>query len=62
MQPDLSVKELATQVGVHPFTVWRWARSGKLPGAYQTLGGLWRFTPKALDAIRGGRFNTRTQP
>lgn len=56
---DLSAKEFALTVNVHPFTAIRWARTGRLAGAYQTLGGHWRFTELSLFTIREGRFNTR---
>ena len=52
MSSDLTVKELAHLVGVHPATVRRLARAGRLPGAYK-VGNLWPFAREAIQELRG---------
>jgi excisionase family DNA binding protein len=53
----LSVSELAEHLNVHAVTIYRWLRSGDLPGF--KVGRVWRFD---LDLVTGwmdgGRFST----
>jgi len=46
----LTVDEAAKMLKIHPETVRRLAREGKLPGAYR-VGGQWRFDPGCLKPI-----------
>lgn len=39
---DLSPEDVGRLVGVHPDTVKRWAKAGKIPGV-KLPGGWWRF-------------------
>jgi excisionase family DNA binding protein len=49
MNPNaLSPEEAADLVGVDVSTLKRWARAGKVPGAWQTPGGWWKFTRAGL--------------
>ncbi len=43
----MTVKEVAKYLDVHPMTLYRLAREGKIP-AFK-IGGQWRFQKKALD-------------
>jgi excisionase family DNA binding protein len=51
--PMLTLQEVADLMGVHPNTVHRWIRLGKLKG-YQAGGrkGVWRFHVNDLRALR----------
>ncbi|MFO7958728.1 MAG: helix-turn-helix domain-containing protein [Candidatus Brocadiia bacterium] len=52
MKPDLTVQNVAELMGVHPETVRRLARAGRLSGAYK-IGRQWRFAREAIERIRG---------
>jgi excisionase family DNA binding protein len=52
MTQDYSVRQLADLVGVHPDTLRRLARAGRLPGAYR-VGTRWRFAYEAIEELRG---------
>ncbi len=52
MKPDLTVYDVAKLMGVHPATVRRLTRAGRLPGAYK-VGHLWRFAREAIQELRG---------
>jgi len=52
MKPDLTVQDVAKLTGVHPATVRRLARAGRLPGAYK-MGSRWRFAREAIEELRG---------
>lgn len=43
--------EVAELLGVHVKTVYRWFRSGALPGA--KVGGTWRISAVALERLVG---------
>lgn len=43
----MTVKEVAKYLDVHPMTLYRLAREGRIP-AFK-IGGQWRFQKKALD-------------
>ena len=43
----LTAQEVATYLRVHPYTVKRLARAGKLPGF--KVGGQWRFKKKSIE-------------
>jgi excisionase family DNA binding protein len=48
----LSLSKVAEMFGVHPKTVTRWARSGKLPAGHRTLGGHRRwYEDEILEAL-----------
>lgn len=47
---DLSPKEAAELVGVHEYTLKRWAADGKVR-AFRTPGGWWRFRSSDIDAL-----------
>jgi excisionase family DNA binding protein len=53
--PDvLTAGELAKLMRVHPFTVTRLARQGRIKGAFR-MGGVWRFpTRKILEWMQSG--------
>lgn len=53
MQDDgysLSARAAGVYVAVHPETIKRWARSGRLPSV-KTPGGQFRFRRSDLDAV-----------
>jgi excisionase family DNA binding protein len=43
---------MARLMGVHPATVRRLARAGRLSGAYR-VGRQWRFALEAIEKLRG---------
>jgi excisionase family DNA binding protein len=48
----LPLSKVAEMFGVHPKTVTRWARSGKLPAGHRTLGGHRRwYEDEILEAL-----------
>lgn len=47
----LSPTEAAELLGVDVGTLKRWAREGKVPGAWQTPGGWWKFTRHGLEEL-----------
>jgi excisionase family DNA binding protein len=47
-EPIWDCCEASLFLRVHPVTVKRWAREGKLPGF--KIGNRWRFRPSELDA------------
>ena len=49
----LTAQEVAKYLRVHPYTVKRLARVGKLPGF--KVGGQWRFDQKAIDKLKGNK-------
>ncbi len=52
MKPDLTVHDVAELTGVHPATVRRLARQGRLPGGYR-VGRQWRFCRERIEELRG---------
>lgn len=38
---------------VDPKTVSRWATAGRVPGAFRTPGGHWRFPAEIVDILAG---------
>lgn len=52
MTSDLTVQDVAELMGVHPATIRRLARAGRLPGAYR-VGRQWRFAREAIEKLRG---------
>lgn len=46
----LTAQEVATYLRVHPYTVKRLARAGKLPGF--KIGGQWRFKKESLEKMQ----------
>ena len=50
----LTAGELAKLMRVHPFTVTRLARQGRIKGAFR-MGGVWRFPARAfLEWMKAG--------
>ena len=50
----LTAIELARVMRVHPFTVTRLARQGRIKGAFR-MGGVWRFpTREVLEWMKAG--------
>lgn len=45
----LTAEEVAEFLRIHPYTVRRLARAGKLPGF--RVGGQWRFDKKQIDGL-----------
>ena len=45
-----TAEELAEKLRIHPHTVRRLARAGKLPGF--KIGGQWRFEQKQMDELK----------
>ena len=54
----LTAEEVAEWVGMHPESIRRSAREGRLPG--RKVGGEWRFRPEDLDAIFGDEEDEKT--
>ncbi len=50
--PDLTIQDVAALTAVHPETLRRLARAGRLPGAYK-IGRQWRIAAEALARVRG---------
>lgn len=46
----MTAEEIAEYLRIHPYTVRRLARAGKLPGF--KIGGQWRFNRKELDRLQ----------
>jgi hypothetical protein len=55
LEGPLDVRDVAAAWGVVVSTVQRWARTGRLAGAYKTPTGKYRFTTAALPPSDGGR-------
>ncbi|MBE7465362.1 MAG: helix-turn-helix domain-containing protein [Planctomycetes bacterium] len=51
---DLSIREVAEILGVHPRTVWRYARSGAIP-SYRLPSGYHRIPRVYVEALRAKR-------
>ena len=49
----LTAEEVAKYLRVHPYTIKRLARTGKLPGF--KVGGQWRFEKKELGNLSKGQ-------
>jgi excisionase family DNA binding protein len=43
----LTIKDVAHLLSVHPMTVYRLLKQGRLPGV--RLGGVWRFSRQAME-------------
>ncbi len=54
MTRDLSDREVARALGMHPRSIQRWCQAKKLPGAYKA-GRSWRIPRSALRAARVDR-------
>ena len=50
----LTTDEVAERLRVHAMSVCRWARLGKLPGAYKDRGRSWRVPTETLEGIIAG--------
>ncbi len=47
----ITLTSAAKQLGVTPQTLRRWASSGRIMGAYKTLGGHTRLPPEAVRSV-----------
>ncbi len=47
-KPVMTIKDVAGYLGVHPMTIYKYAKAGKLP-AFK-IGSDWRFHRKYIDA------------
>jgi excisionase family DNA binding protein len=47
----LTVEDVAEQLQVHPETVRRWLREGRLEGYRISRRGGWRIRPEAVEAM-----------
>ena len=56
----LTPYEISTMLRIHPFTVTRLAREGKLPGF--KVGGIWRFRRDEFEEWIAARTNNRSKP
>jgi len=53
----LTVEDVAAQLQIHPETVRRWLREGRLAGYRISRKGGWRIRPEAVTAmLEGERF------
>jgi excisionase family DNA binding protein len=57
----LSPAEAAARLGIHPKTLTRAAREGRVPGA-RRVGRGWRFDPSLLDLLPVARPSVRPSP
>jgi excisionase family DNA binding protein len=57
--PDLTVKDVATELAVNPETVKRMLQSGRLPG--YKVGRLWRTTREAVDRFKLSTANAKNE-
>lgn len=48
---DLTVRDVAARLGVHPESVKRWARAGKLD-ARKNMAGAWLFNRQDVDRVQ----------
>lgn len=48
---DMTIRQISEVVGMHPESLRRIARSGRLAGIYK-LGGSWRLSPERLGELR----------
>jgi len=51
----LTAEEVATYLRIHPYTVRRLAREGKLPGF--RIGGQWRFKKESFERMNKQKFS-----
>ena len=47
LEQFLTIKDVADHLNVHPMTIYRLLKQGRLPGV--RLGGVWRFSRQAID-------------
>lgn len=55
----MTVKEVAEYLGIHPFTVQRHAREGKIPGF--KIGADWKFEKKHMQKWLKEKSTLRTK-
>lgn len=53
----LTVQQAADQLGVHYMTMYKYVRTGRLPGS--RVGGGWRIDPSDLDSLTSSAVNRR---
>ena len=66
MRPDYTSQDVAELVCVHPETVRRLAREGRMPGAYK-VGSRWRFARERIEetraqTARSAHYSSDTEP
>ena len=47
LEEFLTIKDVADHLSVHPMTIYRLLKHGRLPGV--RLGGVWRFSRQAIE-------------
>lgn len=47
----LTSGQVAEMFEVHPVTVYDWAEKGRIPGAFRTPGGQWRFVRVEVEKL-----------
>ena len=52
-RPFLTIKEASAYLRLHAMTVYRLAKSGKIPSF--RVGSGWRFSRESLDGMMGGK-------
>ena len=57
MRPDYTSQDVAELVCVHPETVRRLAREGRMPGAYK-IGSRWRFARERIEEMRRATYRS----
>ncbi len=55
----LTVKDVASKLGMRPVTIYKWLREGKLRGSYFKIGGVFKFQRDLLDGIIEGMIEGR---
>jgi len=50
----LTVKQVASKLGVKQVTIYKYLREGKLRGSYFKIGGIYRFQRDLLEGIIEG--------
>lgn len=51
----MTIAQTARRLGVHPHTVGRWQRQGRLPAAVTTPGGHHRYDPDVVESMAAHR-------
>lgn len=54
----ISTAELAERWGHSRKTTWKWAHQGRIPGAFQTLGGNYRIPLEYVELVESGKAQT----
>lgn len=51
MEQFLTVDDVATRLQIHPETVRRWLREGRLEGILMGRRGGWRIKPESVESL-----------